>query len=349
MDLFLKRFTDFATIGRRSVLASSLCLDSAETANSTVTVVGSDVPRSAAGAWAVVDGLLYTVAQVTPQDGRTLLTLQDPIEVFSRLIPYEAPASGVSSGQFVTDMIVAHWILQTDAVYAIPYLTVSNLDHGEFIEPAVDENGLFSLSAYLRLLRRMVGICARSSFAGDRMTLTLQHVPPSPRNVVFDDGHSQLSSVAYSDSGLAKITTRQPLPVIEGYDENDKPVYAKDDDGATVYVVESIDWYLTEAGAVVTTPPAHRVPGAWITLPVSTRDSAEVKAAQRFAKAASSYKIEFWSDRELELFDPCRFRIYGETLDSYISAKIRLSTDSRWFYRSGELATTATEKLRGVI
>ena len=40
---------------------------------------------------------------------------------------------------------------------------------------------------------------------------------------------------------------------------------------------------------------------------------------------------------------------YGEILRSYISYIRKSSEDSRYYYKSGELATTATEKLRGVI
>jgi hypothetical protein len=39
--------------------------------------------------------------------------------------------------------------------------------------------------------------------------------------------------------------------------------------------------------------------------------------------------------------------VYGELLQSYISYKRKTSEDKRYYYKSGELATTATEKLRG--
>ena len=70
---------------------------------------------------------------------------------------------------------------------------------------------------------------------------------------------------------------------------------------------------------------------------------------ERFAKAASSHKIEFWSDREFAVFDPCTFAVYGEILTSYISYVGTRSTDGRFYYRSGELLLTATEKLKGMM
>ena len=97
--LFIKRFSDFKTVAALTPLSSSLCIDSAEQEGSTVTVVGNDVQRSLAGSWAVINGMIYTITTVTPQDGRTLLALAAPGEAFSRLLPYTAPASG-SGGAF---------------------------------------------------------------------------------------------------------------------------------------------------------------------------------------------------------------------------------------------------------
>lgn len=333
--LFIKRFSDFQTVSSLSVLSSSLCIDSAEQEGSTVTVVGNDVPRSLAGSWAIIDDRIYTISTVTPQDGRTLLALAAPGDAFSRLLPYTAPASG-SGGAFAAAELTTNYINQPDAQYALPYMTVSNLDTTAFLPPETDSNGLYALSDYLRLLRRMRGIKPVFSVSGDTLALVLTPVAKTARNVPFNDGHSQLASVAFSDSGLAKITTRHS-------------VASKDADGNTVYDIETADFYLTETGDVVTTPPARRVHGAWLTLPVAAKDDPAVKAAERFAKSSSSHKIEFWSDQELSVFDPCTFKIYGEDMESYISYAGRRSTDNRWYYRSGELLLTATEKLKGLV
>ena len=123
-----------------------------------------------------------------------------------------------------------------------------------------------------------------------------------------------------------------------------KITYVKDDEGKIVYDIVTADFYLTESGAVVTSPPARRVSGAWLTLPVSAKDDPAAKAAERFAKAASSHKIEFWSDREFAVFDPCTFAVYGEILTSYISYVGTRSTDGRFYYRSGEAAAHRNRK-----
>lgn len=349
MELFIKRFSDFKTVSQHSVLSYSLCVDSAEAESSTVTVAGNGIPRALSGSWAVVDDRIYTIATVTPEDGQTQLTLAAPGEAFSRLLPYTAPTSG-SGGAFAASQLAANFINQTDAQFAAPYLDVSNLDTTAFLPPEIDSNGLYSLSDYLRLLRRMRGIKPVFGFTRTSLTLTLTPAAKTSRVVLFDDGHNQLASVSYSDSGLAKITTRHSVARVESVDETTgKITYAKDDQGNTVYDVETADFYLTETGDVVTTPPARRVHGAWLTLPVAARDDPAAKAAERFAKSSSSHRIEFWSDRELSVFDPCKFNIYGELMESYISYAGRRFGDDRWLYRSGELLLTATEKLKGLI
>ena len=349
MELFIKRFSDFKTVSQHSVLSYSLCVDSAEAESSTVTVAGNDISRALAGSWAILDDAIYTIVTVTPEDGQTQLTLAAPGEAFSRLLPYTAPTSG-SGGTFAAAQLAANFINQADAQYAVPYLDVSNLDTSAFLPPEVDSNGLYAISNYLRLLRRMRGIKPVFGFTRTNLTLTLTPAAKTSRVVLFDDGHNQLASASYSDSGLAKITTRHSVARIESTDPTTgKITYVKDDEGNTVYDIITADFYLTETGDVVTTPPARRVHGAWLTLPVAARDDPAAKAAERFAKAASSHKIEFWSDREFAVFDPCTFKIYGEIIESYISYAGRRFGDNRWLYRSGELLLTATEKLKGLI
>ena len=347
--LFIKRFSDFKTVAALDVLSSSLCLDSAEQESSTVTVVGNSVSRSLAGAWAIIGGEIYTILTVTPQDGRTQLTLSAPGDAFSRLLPYTAPASG-SGGAFAAAQLTQNFVNQPDTQYALPYMTVSNLDTTEFVPPEADNNGLFALSDYFRLLRRLRGIKPVFTFTGNTLGLTFTPVAKTDRVILFNDGHSQLASAAYSDSGLAKITTRHSVARIASTDPTTgKITYVKDDEGKTVYDIVTADFYLTESGSVVTSPPARRVSGAWLTLPVSAKDDPAVKAAERFAKSASSHKIEFWSDRQFNVFDPCTFSVYGEIMKSYISYAGTHSTDGRFYYRSGELQLTASEKLKGMI
>lgn len=349
MLLYIKQFADFKTVAALDVLSSSLCIDSCEAENGTVTVVGNNISRSLAGGWAVIDGNIYALDCVTPQDGRTLLTLKAPEDAFSRLIPYTAPASG-SGGAFAMSELLANYTNQSDEMYAMPYLTVSNSDTTAFVEPEADSNGLYALSDYLRLLRRMRGVKSVFTFTTDTLTLNLTPTAKTARVVPFNDGHSQLETVSYSDSGLAKVTTRHKVAQIASTDASTgKVTYVKDEDGNTVYDIVTADWYLTEDGEVVSSPPARRVSGSWETLTVAAKDDPQTKAEEQFSKSSSSHKIEFWSDRAFNVYDPCTFNVYGEIMSSYISYIGTRSTDSRYYYRSGELQVTASDKLKGLM
>ena len=66
----------------------------------------------------------------------------------------------------------------------------------------------------------------------------------------------------------------------------------------------------------------------------------------KFRREAASHKLEFWSELDLSVQDDCTFFVYGELLRSHISYKRKDSEDRRFYYKSGLLATTASEKLR---
>ena len=89
MDAFVKSFATYRTIKKAAVLASALTVDSLEKDNSTVTVKGTDIGRSDTGNWLICDGQVFRIAQVKPQNDRTLLTLSSPLDAFSRPLELE--------------------------------------------------------------------------------------------------------------------------------------------------------------------------------------------------------------------------------------------------------------------
>lgn len=325
MKLYFKSRATFRTIAAADVLSASICVDSSDGQASTATVVG-EYARSYTNQWADYDGQLFLVSQTTPQDGRTLFTLAEPIEALSRPLLYTPPAQNISSGQFVAEQIEAEFIEQTDAVYAFPYLTVSNLDSGAFTPPTPDNNGLFTLPEYIRTLRQLTGLQLKWTVDIDALVLTISREVPTSRRIVFNDGHAQLSTAAYSRSGIAKLT-----------------VLHEQEDGSVV----NKDYYLSKDGTVSSEIPPQRADGQWDVINVAANQDPLLKAQEAFAKNKASHKVEFFSDRDYSVFDPCQIALYGEVLTSFISYKGKTSTDNRWLYKSGELATTATEILKG--
>ena len=338
MWAFVKSFATFRTIKMAAVIASSLTLDSLSEENSTVTVVGTSIGQSDTGNWLVVDGSVFSISTVKPQADRTLLTLISPVDVFSRPLEFFEQTVSQTIGNFIAQQLDEHWISCADAAYALPYLTVSNLDTTVFSPPELDKNDCFKLSEYIRLMRRSYRTTVRFADAGDTLACTISRQGATSHNVSFDDGRSQLQNLDYSSSGTAKLT------VLCDVDTGDK-----DDNGEPILNRQRSTWYLAEDGSVSQTVPARRASGTWDTISVKKLEEVETKVIETFAKNKTNHKLEFWSTLDLNVQDNCTFYAYGEILRSYISYKRKSSEDSRYYYKSGELATTATEKLRGVI
>ena len=338
MDAFVKSFATYRTIKKAAVISSALTLDSLEADTSTVTVEGTAIGRSDTGNWLIVDSNIFLISQVKPQEGRTLLTLLSPLDAFSRpLEPVEQPA-GQTVGGFVQSMLQTNWIACDDAAYAMPYLIVSNSDTTAYRAPETENNGCFRLADYCRLMRKLFRVKVRFFDAGDSLGCAISRTPAASRQVSFEDGHSQLQSVDYSASGIAKLTVLHTVDTGE-----------TDENGEKITATERTVWYLSESGEISRTIPARRAAGEWSAIAISGNVDPETKAAETFAKNKANHKLEFWSSLDLAVQDDCTFYVYGELLHSYITYKRKSSADSRFYYKSGELATTATEKLRGAM
>lgn len=338
MEAFVKSFATYRTIKKATVITSALTLDSLEADTTTVTVVGTDIGRSHTGDWLLIDGQVYRISNVKPQGDRTLLTLVFPLDAFARPLELEAQPQGQTVGGFIRDNMQTHWVECDDPVYTMPYLTVSNLDATLFAEPELDGSGCFVLKDYCRLMRKTYRIAVKFVDIGSSLACVISKMPVVYRQVDFSDGRSQLQSVDYSSSGTAKLTVLCDVDTGE-----------KDENGEAILERQRSVWYLSEDGAASQTIPARRASGEWKTISVKKPEEIEKKVLETFAKNKANHKLEFWSTRDLAVQDDCTFMVYGELLQSYISYKRKSSEDKRYYYKSGELATTATEKLRGVV
>lgn len=318
MKCYIKSWAAFATVAAYDLVSWDVVLDSLDDSPGSCTVVGS-APRSYAGSWAILDGAPYLIDAVTPQGDSSILTLLPPTEAFSRPLIYTPPTPGGTVGSYLAQLL-SLWVSEPDGVYSCPYLQVSDSDTTAFVPPQTDDGGLFRLPDYVMSVRAAYGVTPEWSLTEGGLLCTIRKRAPADLAVVFNDGHSQLISAAYSRKGAAKLT------LLQGE--------------------ERMDFYLSEDGAVSSTVPARRAEGSWEVQTISLRDVPADRAAAIFAKNSESHKVEFWSDREIAVGDRIRLRLYGELLTSVLACKSRSSKDSRIRYRSGELATTASEKLR---
>ena len=338
MEVFVKSFASYRTIKKATALNHSLVLDSLEYETSTVTIKGSAIDRSDAGNWLIIEGQVFRIADVKPQQQQTTLTLESPLDAFQRPLELEIQASNQTIAGFIAAQLQTHWVACDDPVYAVPYMVVSYSGTTPYVVPETDSSGSFCLPDYVRLMRKIYRTTVRFFDSMNQIRCTIETVPASTRQISFQDGHSQLQSVAYSFSGLSKITVLHDIDTGE-----------KDANGQTIYVRERSNWYLSEDGQITQLIPARRAPGEWGQVHVKGSADIRAKVEEAFAKNKANHKLEFWSTRDLAVMEDCTFLVYDQLLRSYISYKRKSSTDGRYYYKSGELATTATEKLKGAI
>lgn len=338
MEAFVKSFSTYRTIKKASVLQTYLVMDSLDEASSSVTVAGTAIGRSDAGNWLIIDGAVYWISDVKPDKNRTVLTLASPLDAFSRPLEYQEPAAGQTVGGFIQEALTANWVNCEDAAYCVPYLSVSHSDTTAQVVPELDNAGCFELPDYCRLMRKSYRVTLRFTNGGDKLICMIFKATTAFHQVSFEDGRSQLQNVDYSQLGTAKIT------VLCDVDSGET-----DENGEAILVRQRTDWYLAEDSSVSQEVPARRAPGKWTTITVKAAADIEAKVIEEFAKNKANHKLEFWSTLDLNVQDTCTFLVYGELLQSYISYRRKGSDDKRFYYKSGELATTATEKLKGAL
>lgn len=338
MEVFVKSFATYHTVKKATAISSSLVLDSLDLETSTVAVKGTNISRADTGNWLIADGGIYMISNVKPEQDRTMLTLLPPLDAFTRPLELAVQASGQTVGGFVANQLRSNWTAETDPSYAMPYLAVSDSDATPFVPPETDNGGTFKLSDYCRLMRKSYRVTVKFYDAGNFLRCEIRKVPAISKQVPFGDGRSFLQSVDYSASGLAKLTVLHDVETGE-----------KDENGDKLYTRERTVWYLSESGEISQLIPARRASGEWGAIHIQGDKNVEEEVVKTFSKNKANHKLEFWSTLDLEVQTDCTFPVYGELLRSYISYKRKSSEDNRFYYKSGELATTATEKLRGVL
>lgn len=192
MQVYLKTFAAWRTVRQATALSSNLVIDSLDAENGSVTVDGTEIGNGNTGDWIVVDGMIYQLSAVKPQTDRTVLTLTNLIDSFSRPLELqETIPEGQTIGGFIKAAITDNWILSDDPVYAIPYMTVISDDTTPLELPEMDNSGLYTLSDYIRLVRRTHRVTVTFSPTESGILCRIQKAPEIYRQVTFDDGRSQ--------------------------------------------------------------------------------------------------------------------------------------------------------------
>ena len=311
---FIKLLTDFKTVFAAAAIDYSVPLESAGGETGTITVPGA-VSAGYAGNWLCMDGRIWIIDKVEPNEGVTEITVADPATAFSRPAAYGG--GGVSIGAFIASTLAGEWKNQSDIAYAMPYLEIANTDSSEFVAPEVSEDGLFVLADYMASVRANNDVRCEFSFSGDTLNVSISHIAPSTHVVMPDDGKSQIVRQTYGKSSVAKVTVFKAGV-------------------GTAY-------YLATDGTVSTSVPSARANGEWSVVTCNDSDDPATIAAGEFAKNAESHSVEFLSSDYFRLYDVIRIRVDGAVVDTKITCVTASADDDRYSYQCGKLPNTLTK------
>ena len=318
MVAFIKRRKDFKTYAAAEVVRWDAPLASIENDVGTIVLYGTTVTRGSEGDFLIMDGRIWVVEQVAPDQQQTTINVGDVASAFDRLLPFVE--AGETIGAFLAQQLIDHYKEVSDANYRMPYLRVTNLDNTEYLGPTVTD-GLFNLRTYMRKVNRLRDVQVRFSIDRDYLNILIEPRQRPSHKIIFEDGTSQLISRSYSRSSVAKVTAYQ-----NGV-------------GHT--------YYLNDEGDVTDTEPLRRAEGKWEVLALDEYADLEERVQDLFSQNSNSHKIEWKSPKEYRLYDTVVLRLDGGLMSSYISYIGISSDDNRFYYKSGELATTLTERLKG--
>ena len=320
MVAIIRDIKTFEAVLSVDVLSYDLPVDSVGTADGSVTVYG-ELPHSLAGDWITILGMIYLISTVSPTAGETALKVCLPIAAFGRPILYRGPYATV--GAALADGIASGFTDCPDEEYRLPYLTVSNLDTTEFIQPILSTGGLWTVSDYARQVRQAFGVELSISYDDDGMTALIASRAPEDHKSVTNDGHTQLISADYGQKAMVKVSVWQ---------------------GEREHV-----YYRQTDGSVAAAPPVPRLDGSWGSA-VADEDDDEAAvlaiAAEELNRNKAAYKIAFWSDRAYKVYDRVAMRIYGDVVNTVITNITVSSSDKRTRYIAGEMPTSLSDKLR---
>lgn len=318
MVCFIKSVETFATIGQYDVTDYTVPLGSANGATGGITVAAT-LTQDYTRQWLIMDGHLFYIVSVNPDNGMTEITVGDPLSAFDRTLVYEEPSTNIL-GEYIRALMTSEYISLSDTAYDMPYLSVTNSDTTEFAH-VYPKDGLFTLESVMRDAQSR-GIRIAFTYTNDGVACTISPGDTEIHPLIIGDGHTQLASETYNRTAIAKVTVISEL----GYPH---------------------DYYLAVDGTVTTTIPVNRAQGEWITVKQGEENLLNTALAA-FAKNIDSHKITVYSDVELELFAQVGIRVNDAVYSSRITYIGISAKDDRFVYNCGDMAVTLVDKIRSI-
>lgn len=328
MDVYIKSARNFGNTAHYESNDYTLYLATASDSRGRVIIPVEISER--AGDWLIIGGNVFVVASCTPKNGKTEISIADPIDFFNRDIFFTAGASTASA--FIASVIDSEFIDQTDSEYRYNYITIhNNATRAPYFDPELND-GTFNLAKYIKTA---VNAGLRVSFAivGVEMVITLDSLPRARHTVLFSDGAAQLISAQFASNSYAKVTVRKPEQL---------------DDGEEEQRYNDTTFYLSESGEISDTPPSRRAAGKW-SIVVCKEDEEPIDiATELFNGNEFSYKVQFYSNKRYELLDSVLLALPSGKFTAAISEIQKNATDDRYIYQCGQMTTTVSETIKTV-
>ena len=115
MVAFIKRRKDFRTVASAEVVSYDVPLASISDDVGTIVLYDTTVTRGSEGDFLIMDGHIWLVEQVTPNEMQTTVTVTDIAAAFDRLLPFVE--DGDSIGSFLAQQLADHYRNVSDLSY----------------------------------------------------------------------------------------------------------------------------------------------------------------------------------------------------------------------------------------
>ena len=267
----------------------------------------------------IADDRIWIVKSLAPDNGRTIITLNDVSWMFARDLLWDDNTTYTTIEECIADTIDTEYINLTDAMYDTPYVRVSYSTATAWIKPDT-ENGLWNLKGYIAKVRRMKNVFLSFSISGNYLDIEIEQKTPTLWKMDFATDVAKMYQETYQKTSTAKITVN----------------------GTTDYYLYSDGTYGTNGSPSL---PLTRVEGDWVQLQVTANENEADKVEDTFSKNAESMILEFYTTEPVEFYDTVQLRHEGRVVTGTLSLVSISSSDNRRYCKTGDLINTVPEAI----
>ena len=283
---------------------------------STVTIQATKSPPNE-GDILLFDGMNYVgiISEVETDETETKITANQGITMFGRGMFYSSMTYTYLEDN-LKSLIDANFTNCTDAVYKIPYLSVTASTHTTgTCKPDIEDN-VYTIQSYASKLRRLKSIVCDWGYTNTALTLNIHKKTFPTHNIDLNNPRFSVSEQTLSSYRVGKLSI---------YAEDNNSYYTR--------------YLLTDGTITSTYQTTDRVDGEWQTLQIADHNDLSDEVEDAFAQNTYSHRIVFTTDRPFDLYDKLVIRTEGKVFSSYVSGIIRRKDTDMIEVECGELQT----------